>query len=103
MARFTLASLLVVSGLLGFGCGAGPTNGGGVPNLNNTNRNGLPGGEINTRGGFSNNINMGGAPSFEKTNTKGLPGGPINGRGGPSAWKAKPPSSEAAAEGTVGR
>ena len=91
MARITFASLLVVSGLVGSGCGAGPTNGGGAPNLDNTNRIGLPGGEINTRGGFSNKINGGGSPSFDKTNPRGLPGGPINYGGGLSDSNAKQP------------
>jgi len=104
MVRITFAFLLVASGLVVIGCGAGPTNGGGSPNLNNTNRIGLPGGEINTRGGFSNNINGGGAPSFDKTNLKGLPGGPINGGGGLSTSNAKqqePSAPEAADAGSI--
>ena len=103
MVRITFASLLVASGLV-VGCGAGPTNGGGAPNLNNTNRSGLPGGEINTRGGVSSNINGGGGPSFDKTNLKGLPGGPINGGGGPSNSNAKqqePSAPEAADAGSI--
>ncbi len=104
MVRITFAFLLVASGLVLIGCGAGPTNGGGAPNLNNTNRSGLPGGEINTRGGFSNNINTGGGPSFDKTNLKGLPGGPINGGGGlssPNAKQPQPSAPEAADTGSV--
>ena len=104
MVRITVA-FLVISGLVLVGCSAGPTNGGGAPNLNNTNRTGLPGGSINTRGGFSNNINGGGGPSFDKTNLKGLPGGPINGGGGLSNSNAKEqqPSSppEAADAGSI--
>lgn len=96
MLRVVITRLAIVSGLVVLGCGAGPTNGGGAPNLNNTNRVGLPGGEINTRGGFSSNINMGGGPSFDKTNTKGLPGGSIDGDRGSSTESAKEPPPETA-------
>jgi hypothetical protein len=82
MVRLTLAAMLFVSTTFVLACGAGPTNSGGAPNVNNTNRTGLPGGEINTRGGFGSGGNNGGAPSFDKTNPKGLPGGPINAGGG---------------------
>ena len=94
MVRSWLAPFASFGLLLGLssGCGAGPTNSGGAPNVNNSNLTNVPGGPINMGGApdvsKSSPSDVGkGAPDPSKTNATGLPGGPINGGGTPDLAK----------------